>query len=891
MSSKGYGFTALLATVLLSALLLAGCGHVNDNGSLYSGANEIVFRQGSLPPLAKSQVYDLDGHYSVAIRRTTGGVPHIKADNLQSAAFGEGYVQAKDNVCIIADEILKARSQRAKYLGAGPGNINIITDFSFKALGILSKAKKSYPELSAPTKAILSGFAAGYNKYLAETNPADFPPRCAGQPWVRLITPQQLFAHLRIFALFLSGDQFATGVIFEATPPDAKPEPMSVSQPQAQALTSTDSGKASGMLLARNSYRPFFRGFKNAIGASNGWGIGKNLTESGRGALLANPHFPYTGSRRFYQSQVTVPGVINVNGISLIGWPLPIVGFNQDIAWTHTVTTSDRFTVYKLQLANGDPMSYVKDGETKPITTKTFQIQVKTDSPKPETLKKTFYYSKYGPMLDMHAVSSNLPQWNNQTAYTYRDANADTAAQEINQWLGMGRSQNLSQFKSIFEDCGSVLWVNTEYADKDGNAFYIDGSSVPNLSDQAVAALEKKIANNPSDKALYHSGFVLLDGSTSRDDWVEGECHRGLVPFSQRPKLRRDDFVQNSNLSYWATNPNHLMTGYSPLFGPAPSQLTPRTRMGLTMLAHPTDPGLSSVKPAGSDGKFSAKDLINMFYSNRAYMAETLLPGLRHRCRMIGTRPVNVPKGGGSRSVTKGCSALENWNGVFDLDSAGAGTFRVFIGHYFLDLPKGYSKKFDPAHPITTPGKPKPPPKDLANDPMLQALAEGLNDLDKVNITYDAELGDVQHEHTSGGALPGGTAHFTDAPIPWHGGQYLGGAFNVVNPITSKVAQGTRYPIKIQPDTIPNTGGLSTKPGQGWLINWGTSFHFALEFKDSGPVAYGLLSYGQSADPGSPYYNDQDRRYSQKEYRKFEFTESEIESDPHLETVTLTAKH
>lgn len=85
-------------------------------------------------------------------------------------------------------------------------------------------------------------------------------------------------------------------------------------------------------------------------------------------------------------------------------------------------------------------------------------------------------------------------------------------------------------------------------------------------------------------------------------------------------------------------------------------------------------------------------------------------------------------------------------------------------------------------------------------------------------------------------------------------------------------------------------GGLSTQPGQGWLVNYGTSFHFGLEFTDAGPVAYGLLSYSQSTNPASPHYNDQDRLYSQKDYRKFEFTEAQLKHDPHFSVRTITAQ-
>src|SRR5699024_1287192 len=71
-----------LALVLLSGTVLTGC----FDGSSSSGSSE---------PELNTNLFPADGKLEATIRRTDGGVPHIKADNLKSAAFGHGYAQAQ----------------------------------------------------------------------------------------------------------------------------------------------------------------------------------------------------------------------------------------------------------------------------------------------------------------------------------------------------------------------------------------------------------------------------------------------------------------------------------------------------------------------------------------------------------------------------------------------------------------------------------------------------------------------------------------------------------------------------------------------------------------------------------------------------------------------------
>jgi acyl-homoserine-lactone acylase len=868
--------------------LLTGC---------FSSSSSNSSKQAAVDP----QLFPADGKLEANIRRTTGGVPHITADNLKSVAFGYGYAQTQDSVCMLAEAFVQARSERAKYFGPGSNNINIINDFSYMAQDILSGAEIEYPQLSLESKALIDGFTAGYNKYVQQTAAAGLPEECREQAWVKPIKPTDLLAYYRIVGQFASGDQFATGLVYLAVPPGESPVAVT-------AQADHDITERIKALAIEDSARANIRNIDNFMDtglASNAWGIGADLTESGKGALLANPHFPYTGHRRLYQAQLTVPGYLNINGAGLMGTAVPLINFNEHLAWSHTVSTSRRFTWYELELKPGDPLTYIKDGIEKPITSKTFEIEVDMGAPQPVVLKRKFWFSEYGPMLAIDKANVGFPEWGSSglvnkkpAAYTYRDANADTT-RLLDSWLGMSRASNLEEFKDVFRDCGSTLWVNSTYADDQGNAFYLDSSSVPNLSEAALGVLALK-RSDAGFNQLYNQGITLLDGSKSRDDWVEGACN-GLVPFDKKPMLARTDWVQNSNSSYWATNPAAFLTGFSPMFGDENAEINLRTRLGIKMLQNPTDPGLdaNSKPPAGVDGKFSAQDLIDTIWNNRAWYSEEFLPELRTRCSAIGTTAVNVPQNllpgepmitsPSTQNVRMACDVMASWNGTYDLTSRGAHLFRTFVDIYRHGFPNDLTVPFDPTDPVYTPAAPSIADAGTANDPMLQALGAAVVLLDNAGVALDSQLADVQYYQPSGGVVAGGdpaNAITLSARIPWHGGDGgVEGAFNAVGVVNSAYAEDSRLPRVTTPvykwgsSKSRVAAGLSSNSGEGWLIARGTSWHFGLEFTDQGPEAYGLLSYSQSLDPDSDFFVDQSLRYSMKEARKLLFTEAEIEQN------------
>jgi len=821
---------------------------------------------------------DSETDVEATIRRTTNGVPHIASDTLEGVAFGAGYAQAQDNVCLLAESFVKARSERAKFFGPGTDNAHVISDFSYKSLRILSGAENEYVQLSAESTALLDGFTAGYNHYVTSTDAVSYPAPCTSAPWVAPIRPQDLLAYYRIVGQYASGNSLVGAPLTFAVPPGVDVAPATVTDSASSSISTDHIEPWENVLDDLQQQAPENLSVHDSDYGSNAWGIGRDLSENGRGALLANPHFPYTGVRRFYQMHMSVPGYLDVNGAGLLGTALPLIGFNQNLGWSHTVSTSRRLTFYELTLKQDDDLVYIKDGQEVPITSETYQVEVANGTATPTVLEREFYYSEYGPMVSADVLSNGaLGPWGTERrAYTYRDANA-SLVNFLDTWLGMSRASNLAQFEQVFRECGQTRWTNTTYADDQGNAFYIDSSAVPDLSDEALAILDSKRNASPEFNAFFEQGLTLLNGSTSRDDWLASGCG-GIVPFEKRPKLVRSDFVQNSNDSYWSTNPAQPLTGFSPLFGSEQTSLSARTRLGLTMVQNPDDSGFADAAPGGQDARFGAEDLINVIYNNRSYFAETLLPELRARCLLIGTEAVNLSSGS-SRSVDQACSVLATWDGVYNVDSIGAHVFRVFMGQYAGQLGEDYTVPFSADDPVNTPSTPDSANRGSADDTMLGALARAAELLESASVPYQAPLGDVQRIQKSGGALPGGTAVELGGSIAWHGATgFPDGGFNAIGAAGQPVAEDTLFPRIPQP-TLAGSGGLSVNPDVFWRIDRGTSWHFGLEFDDDGPRAFGLLSYSQSSDPASPYFNDQSIRYSEKNYRPLLFTDADIDAN------------
>jgi acyl-homoserine-lactone acylase len=774
------------------------------------------------PPIVEPVApIEIDPATQVTLEYTSYDVPHITATNYQSLSYGQGYAHAKDNMCTLAEQIINVRAKRAVTFGAGENNENINDDFGILALGVYQQAEQSFENLSDEHQAVINGYVQGFNKAVQDKDGAsNYPSPCRDETWIPEISNIDLHAfHLRL-ALLSSGDAVS-----------------------AQVATANPSQAEQGLASTINELS-----IKNSKLGSNGWALGKDKTESGNGMLLSNPHFPWAGHLRFVQSHLIIPGELNVTGVGFMGVPGILIGFNDNIAWTHTVSQSKRMTLYTLTLDPENPLSYKFGDDYLDMTSQDYTIEVKADDGTISEVNRTLYSTHYGPMMS----------WNySGQVMTFRDANAGNV-NIVPQWLAMNRAKNLEEFKQSFAEHQGIPWVNTIATDKTGNAYYIDAARTANLAAPIDAGLKQLLNNPPTDlvsgalQAAWTegSGQLVLDGANPYYSWLTDESTpvAGTAPYSAAPQMTRTDYVFNANSSHWLTNINAPLEGYSIVYGPEKTIRSPRTRMNGKLLEEVSPTGIS-----GADGKFSLAELKSVVTGQRGLMPELLQAEVVSRC--AASNEIMLADSS-TVNIADACSVLSNWDGLYTNESVGAHIFRELMrefksGSHGVLKSTLFENAFDASNPINTPSSLKARAQDASDDsdPVLIALANAVKKLATYQLPLDAKLGELQF-------------HMKNADrISVPGGDNLDGVFNI------------------------NTGVML--PELGYMVVHGASWVMALEFTEQGPVADAWLTYSQSHDPESEHFSDQTQLFSTGTWRPVLFSDEAIAADL-KSTVTLT---
>ncbi|MGB5372652.1 MAG: penicillin acylase family protein, partial [Polyangiales bacterium] len=353
---------------------------------------------------------------SAEIRRTEYGIPHITANDWASLGFGFGYAYAQDNFCVTMREIVFAVGRSAELMGEEMGSAD--SDFLFTYLnGDKDQFRREFVEaLPQYARDLAVGYARGMNRYLSETGVENLPEGdlgCRSAEWVFPFDEVDLILFLRRIALQGSSDNsiFRNAILATEGP--------------SEAGTASISPKA--MDDARRALRDVAQQLRNDGGGSNALALGRDATQDGRGLLLGNPHQPWFGAGAWYQAHLTLPGIYDVAGAALHGFPFIAIGFNRDVAWTHTVSFANRFSLYELTLNPENPLQYDYDGEWRDITTAEVEIKVKLEDGTLEARTKTIYESQYGPVINLKGVTELLDGWpiplSGNSVLAFRDAN------------------------------------------------------------------------------------------------------------------------------------------------------------------------------------------------------------------------------------------------------------------------------------------------------------------------------------------------------------------------------------------------------------------------------------------------------------------------------------
>ncbi len=418
------------------------------------------------------------------IRWTAYGVPHIRAKDERGLGYGIGYAYARDNACLLAEEIVTARGERARYFGSeGKSSAeldNLPSDIFYAWLNQPEALQAFWQAQTPAVRQLLEGYAAGFNRFLREADGKT--TSCLGQPWLRAIATDDLLRLTRRLLVEGGVGQFADALV-AAVPPGT--EKVALSGEQAFQVAEQ---RRQRFRLERGS---------NAIA------VGSERSADGKGMLLANPHFPWNGAMRFYQMHLTIPGRLDVMGASLPGLPVVNIGFSRHLAWTHTVDTSSHFTLYRLALDPKDPRRYLVDGRSLPLEEKSVAIEVRGADGKLSRVEHKVYQSIYGPLV----VWPGKLDWNRSEAYALRDANLENT-RVLQQWYSINQASDVADLRWRVEALQGIPWVNTLAADEQGNALYMNQSVVPYLKPELIPAC--------AIPQLVAEGLPALQGQDSR---------------------------------------------------------------------------------------------------------------------------------------------------------------------------------------------------------------------------------------------------------------------------------------------------------------------------------------------------------------------------------------
>ncbi|WP_436846726.1 penicillin acylase family protein [Streptomyces litmocidini] len=684
----------------------------------------------SLPGAAAADSGGRDRHpadrgLSAVIRYTEYGIPHIVAKDYADLGFGTGWAQAADQVCVLADGFLTVNGERSRYFGpdaAPDGSLssattNLSSDLYFRGVkdaGTVEDLLRT-PAPAGPSrdlKELMRGWAAGYNAWLRKNRVTD--PACADADWVRPVTA--LDVARRGFAVSVLGGQGrAVDGITAARPPAAPP---------ASSTRTAGPGSVPDPDEAAEAARALFAP-ENATMGSNAVAFSGATTANGRGLLLGNPHYPWQGGRRFWQSQQTIPGELNVSGASLLGTAVVNIGFNDKVAWSHTVATGVPLNLHQLTLVPGDPTSYLVDGKPERMTPRAVTVAVRDGAP----VTRTQWWTRYGPVVGGLGAQLPLP-WTATTAYALNDPNAlnlrgsDTA-------LGFGRARSTQDVVDTLERTQGLPWVNTIAADSAGHSLFAQSQVLPRITDELAAR-----CSTPLGRATYPaSGVAVLDGS--RSDCAPGSdpdaVQPGVFGPARMPVLRDAPYVENSNDSAWLANADRPLTGYERIFGTVATPRSLRTRGGI-----------EDVAAMAGRGGLAVADLQRQQFANRAPAGDLAAADAAKACATALPEDPEV------------CRVIGAWDRTMDTGSRGALLFDRFWRRFTGTVKPAdqWRVPFSAADPVRTPNTLNTGVPEFA-----KALAGAAAELRAAGIALDAPLGAHQFVVRNGERIPvsGGT--------------------------------------------------------------------------------------------------------------------------------------
>ncbi|MBT6235165.1 MAG: penicillin acylase family protein [Bacteroidetes bacterium] len=449
-------------------------------------------------------------------------VPHIYAQNLKDALFAQGYVEAyhrlfqmdlstrspDGRLSEILGENLLAYDQKQRRLGLSYAADNAV------------KSWEKFPELLTN----IDAYAAGINYYINQLEPADYPMEYklldfAPQQWTNRHCALLLKAMSQTLAGYEEDVEMSNALKlfgekdFKTIYPYYNPKDVPVIE---GPYTPVDYTQVSAVANAElSAYLPRLDRPRSPDGVgSNNWAINGSKSETGRPILANDPHLPLSLPSTWYEIAITTPD-FSAHGVTLLGMPGIMIGFNEHIAWGETNVGHDVMDYYSVQWTDSTKTYYMLDGKKTAADLKIETYKVKGVGEVHDTVR----YTHWGPVVE------------DETNLALRWLVHDGAA--------------TPEFMSFVDGMGCTTYA--EYLDATGsfqspaqNFIYADNSGDIGLRINGKLPIKRK-----------GQGVTVTDGSSKANGW------QGFIPRNENPQEYNPARGYVSSSNQWSTSPNY----------------------------------------------------------------------------------------------------------------------------------------------------------------------------------------------------------------------------------------------------------------------------------------------------------------------------------------------
>ena len=330
-------------------------------------------------------------------------VPHIFAENLEDAMFAQGYVEAYHRLFQMDLSTRAADGRLSEILG-----VKLLTyDKKQRKLGLnygADNAVKGWNEF--PEKlGVINQYTAGVNHFIKSLSPSDYPIEYKlldykPEPWSNRHSALLLKAMSQTLVGYeediemSNAYRFLGEEDFNFVYPDRNPKDTPVTRGPYNGTLSYYRDNPIKDVVGVNIPSISRPRSPDGVG-SNNWAVNGRKSETGFPMLANDPHLALSLPSVWYEIAITTPD-FSAQGVTLLGMPGIMIGFNENIAWGETNVGHDMMDYHLIKWTNDSRTNYYLDDKKVPVDLKIESYNIKGVGEITDTVR----YTHWGPVVE-----------------------------------------------------------------------------------------------------------------------------------------------------------------------------------------------------------------------------------------------------------------------------------------------------------------------------------------------------------------------------------------------------------------------------------------------------------------------------------------------------------